>query len=75
MHDTTWLEIHGTPALFLASAAFEDAAQAQAIQLGLPQVRRAFVPHPIQDQTDDEMRARADAVIDEAIAQLLNPDD
>lgn len=75
MHDTTWLEIHGTPALFLASSAFEEAADAQAAQLGLPQVRRVFVPHPIQDQTDDEMRARADAVINEALELLLRPDD
>jgi hypothetical protein len=75
VHDTTWLEIHGTPALFLASSAFEDAAKAQATQLGLPQVRRAFVPHPIQDQTDDEMRARADAVINQALELLLRPDD
>ncbi len=75
MHDTTWLETHGTPALFIASSAFTEAAQKQATALGLPQVRRAIVPHPIQGQSDEEMRARADAVADELIEALLRPPD
>jgi hypothetical protein len=29
------------------------------------------VPHPIQDRSDDEMRALADAAIDEVLALLL----
>ena len=72
MHDTTWFEINDRPAVFLASTEFVDAAEAQAQALGLPEVRRVFVPHPIQDATDDEMRAKADAVIDEAIAALID---
>jgi hypothetical protein len=35
-------------------------------------VRRIFVPHPIQDATDDEMRAKADAIIDQIIAALVD---
>ena len=72
MHDTTWFETQGRPAVFLASTAFVDAAEKQADALGLPEVRRAFVPHPIQDATDDEMRARADAVVQEVIAALVD---
>ena len=72
MHDTTWFEIQGIPAVFIASNEFTDAAAVQATALGLPQVRRIFVPHPIQDATDDEMRAKADAIIDEVIAALLD---
>jgi hypothetical protein len=30
-----------------------------------------FVPHPIQDRTDDEMRALADAAVDDIVARLL----
>ncbi len=71
MHDTTWFEIQGIPSVFIASNVFVDAAQAQADALGLPDVRRIFVPHPIQDQTDEEMRARADAVLDQVIAALV----
>jgi hypothetical protein len=29
-----------------------------------------FVPHPIQDRTDDEMRALADAALTEILAAL-----
>ncbi len=29
-----------------------------------------FVPHPIQDATDDEMRSKADAVVDAVITAL-----
>lgn len=72
MHDTVWFEIQGKPSVFLASSAFVDAAEAQAKALGLPAVRRIFVPHPIQDATDDEMRAKADAVVDEVIAALID---
>jgi hypothetical protein len=40
--------------------------------LGLPEVRRLFVPHPIQDANDDEMRARADGVVDQIIEALVD---
>ena len=72
MHDTVWFEIQGKPSVFLASSEFVDAAEAQSIALGLPEVRRLFVPHPIQDATDDEMRAKADAVIDAIIEALVD---
>jgi hypothetical protein len=72
VHDTTWFEIQGIPAVFLASTEFIDAADVQARALGLPDVRRIFVPHPIQDATDEEMRAKADAVIDDIVAALVD---
>ena len=72
MHDTVSFEIQGKPAVFLASHVFSDAAETQALALGLPEVRRVFVPHPIQDATDDEMRAKADAALDEVIAALVD---
>ena len=63
------------PAVFIASSAFEEAAEKQSAMLGLPQVRRIFVEHPIQDRTDDEIRARADAIFDTVIDELLRPED
>jgi hypothetical protein len=72
VHDTTWFEIQGKPAVFIASSEFIDAADVQSKALGLPDVRRIFVPHPIQDATDDEMRAKADAIIDQIIAALVD---
>lgn len=71
MHDAIWFEIHGVPAAALVSEAFEDAAQDQASALGMPDARRVLVEHPIQDATDDEMRAKADQVIDRVIAALI----
>ena len=72
MHDTTWFEIQGMPSVFIASSEFIDAAEVQSKALGLPDVKRVFVPHPIQDATDDEMRAKADAIVDEVIAALVD---
>lgn len=72
MHDSVWFELHGKPALFIASSAFADAVQTQADALGLPDVRRIFVPHPIQDATDEEMQAKADAIVEEVIEALTS---
>jgi len=73
VHDTTWFEIQGRPAVYIASSEFADAADVQAHALGLPDVRRIVVPHPIQDATDDEMRAKADAIVDAVIGALVQP--
>jgi len=72
VHDTVWFEIQGKPAVFVASSAFVDAAETQAQALGLPEVRRVFVPHPIQDATDEEMRAKAAAAFAAIVAALVD---
>jgi hypothetical protein len=72
VHDTTWFETQGIPAVFIASSQFVDAAQVQAAALGLPEVRRLFVPHPIQDANDEEMQARADAIVEAVIEALVD---
>jgi hypothetical protein len=58
------------PSVFIASAQFVEAAAAQSLALGFPTVARVFTPHPIQDRTDDEMIAYADAAIDEIVAAI-----
>ena len=70
MHDIADLESRGVPGVFVASAEFVVAAETQAKALGFP-AARVFVPHPIQDRTDDEMRAYADAAFDEILQQIL----
>lgn len=70
MHDSVWFENNQKPSVVIASDVFVDAAEKQAAALGLPEIRRVFVPHPIQDATDDEMRAKADAIVDQVIAAL-----
>jgi len=72
VHDTVSFEIQGKPAVFVASSAFVDAAEKQSQALGLPEVRRVFVPHPIQDATDEEMRAKAEAAFEAIVAALVD---
>ena len=72
MHDTVWFEVNGKPSVFAASNEFVEAVDAQSRSLGLPEVRRVFVPHPIQDRTDAEMRERAEAVLDQLIEALVD---
>ena len=69
MHDITQLEAAGLPGVFVASAEFVQAADAQAVALGSDPAR-VFVEHPIQDRTDAEMVAIADAAVDELLAAL-----
>jgi len=69
VHDITDLERRGLPGVFVASDPFHDAAEAQSAALGF-KPSYSLVNHPIQDRTDDEMRALADAVIDDLIKAL-----
>jgi len=69
VHDITDLEGRGLPGVFVASTEFIEAAAAQSAALGF-EPAAVFVPHPIQDRTDDEMRALADAAVDEILAAL-----
>jgi hypothetical protein len=69
VHDIADLESRGIPAVFVASTEFVDAAAAQVRSIGLD-VARVFVPHPIQDRTDDEMRDLADAAFEEILRAL-----
>ncbi len=70
MHDTVYFETQGIPSVFVLTNEFEGAAQTQADALGLPDVRRVVVPHPMQDRTDDEMHARAEAVVEQLMEAL-----
>ena len=69
MHDSVDLERRGVPTVFVASDVFFEAARVQGEALGY-QPERVFVPHPIQDRTDQEMTALADDAIDALVARL-----
>lgn len=73
MHDAVNFEIQGKPSVFVATTEFVNAAQHQAERLGLPEVRRVFIPHPMQDRTDAEMHAHAERYIDEILDVLMQP--
>jgi hypothetical protein len=65
LRDVLEFERAGKPSVLIASSAFVDAAEKQARMLGQPAARRVFVQHPIQDRTDDELRALAQAALPE----------
>ena len=71
MHDIVDIERRGVPGVFVASAEFVTAADAQSKSLGFPDVARVFTPHPIQDRTDDEMRAYADEALAAIVAAVI----
>ncbi len=63
------LEGGGLPAVYVASSEFVDAAAAQARALGFDPAG-VYVPHPVQDRTDAEVRALAEAAVEEVWAAL-----
>ena len=70
LHDVLSFETAGRPAVLVASDVFVQAAAEQAERLGAPAARRVFVAHPVQDRTDEEMRAMAATVADDLLAAL-----
>ncbi len=56
-------------AVFLATEAFTDAARMQGEALGFP-AQCVFVPHPVQDRTDAELRAVAEQAYAAVIAAV-----
>lgn len=63
------------PAVPIVTAVFAAAARAQAAALGRPDFDAVYVPHPIQDQTQDEIEARADAVMGQIVSRLTGGSD
>ena len=71
MHDTTRLETLGIPSVPVATTEFITAARTQASALGRPDLDAVYVMHPIQDQTTQEIEAKADAVVEEIVRRLV----
>ena len=63
------LESRGIPTVGVATTEFIQGAEAQAKALGTDPAL-VFIPHPVQDRTDAELRQLADDHFD-AIVQLL----
>jgi tagatose-1,6-bisphosphate aldolase non-catalytic subunit AgaZ/GatZ len=63
------LEARGIPSVGVATTEFIQGAEAQAKALGTDPAL-VFIPHPVQDRTDDELRQLADDHF-EAIVKLL----
>jgi hypothetical protein len=72
VHDIADLESRGVPGVFVASREFMPAAAAQSDGLGFP-AAAVFVDHPVQDRTDEEVRAQADAALPALLEALTFP--
>jgi len=73
VHDTVDLEERGVPSVFVATTEFIDGAEAQARALGADPAA-LFVPHPIQDRTDEELIAIADQTFEQLLEVMLDAD-
>ena len=69
MHDIADLEGRGIPGVGVASTQFVQAAAVQARSLGFDPAL-VFVAHPIQDRSDDELRALADDALEPILRAL-----
>ena len=55
----------------MASEAFQQAADAQALALGMKPAM-VWVPHPIQNRTPEELQAIAANAVDAMLAQICS---
>jgi hypothetical protein len=70
LRDVLSFETMDTPAVLVASSAFEQAAEHQSKALGQPEIHRVLVAHPIQDRSDEELRELARTAADQIVAEL-----
>jgi len=71
VHDTVDLEERGVPSVYIATTEFIDGAAAQARALGADPAA-LFVPHPIQDRTNEELVAIADESFERLLEVMLD---
>ena len=64
------LEARGIPTVGVATTEFIAGAEAQAKSLGTDPAL-VFIPHPVQDRTDGELRRLADDYFDAIMALLV----
>lgn len=57
--------------MFVASSEFVEAAEAQGEALGFSPAAH-YVPHPIQDRSDDEIRQLAEAAFEDILSHLVD---
>lgn len=69
VHDLAEYEARGVPAVLAASEQFQSATDAQATALGTAPAA-VYVGHPIQDRTDDEIAAMAEAAVGLLLAAI-----
>ena len=72
MHDGSVIEEHGVPSVAICTEVFYSAGKVQARTLGYSDLEPLTVAHPIQSLTEDEIRERADGIVDKIVDRLTN---
>jgi len=70
MHDALAAETRGIPAVAIMTDRFEPTARAVAELNGIPEYPYVVIAHPIANNSDAELRAKAEAVIGRVVALL-----
>jgi hypothetical protein len=70
MHDALAAESRGIPAVAVMTDRFEPTARAVAEVNGLPTYPYVVIEHPIANNSDEQLRAKAEAAIGRIVALL-----
>ena len=70
MHDALAAETRGIPAVAIMTDRFEPTARAVAELNGIPEYPYVVIAHPIANNSDEELRAKAEAVIGRVVTLL-----
>ena len=70
MLDGILLEKAGVPAVSIVTEPFRETGVEMAVSWGVPEYRFLDMPHPIANLTEEELDARADALVPK-VEQLL----
>ena len=71
MHDGSVLEEHGVPSIAVCTEVFFSAGKVQARVLGYSDLEPLTVEHPIQSLTKEQIRSRADGIVDKIVERLM----
>ena len=67
MHDAISIERAGTPAAAIMTDGFTGTARAMARVCGMPDYPFAVIPHPIANNDDAELRAKAEDAVRQCV--------
>ena len=70
MHDGSVLEERGVPSVAVCTEVFFAAGKVQARVLEYNELEPLTVAHPIQSLTQDQIRERADGIVDKIVERL-----
>jgi hypothetical protein len=71
LHDALSAEKLGVTATAIITDRFAQTAQVMAQVSGFPQYRFAVIPHPISNNSDDVLRTKAEAAVQQCVEILL----